>query len=209
MAVTQSNIDDLGLISAYKQLRPLERMFVDAYLADLENDARAAGRRVVEHLASKDAKRHTEKWYADKLMAQPLVRAAITERIEEMTRKMELSAYVVLREVANIAKSTMADYISFDGLGDPQFQLSKCTPEQLSAIQSIEVEENTFTGKKKTKFKLHPKLQALDMLMKHLGLYADDNAQRSPGMPVGPMTINQDASTAQAADLYARTLRKG
>lgn len=209
MTVTQSNIDDLGLISAYKQLRPLERMFVDAYLADLENDARAAGRRVVEHLASQDAKRHTEKWYADKLMAQPLVRAAITERIEELARKMEISAFIVLKEVGNIAKSSMADYLSFDAIGDPTLKLHLCTPEQLAAIQSIEIEENMATGKRKTKFKLHPKVQALDMLMKHLGLYADDNAQRSPVTPAGPATITQAATTAQAAEMYARTLRKG
>src|SRR5215469_413807 len=162
-----TSIDALGLVSAYKQLRPLERMFVDAYLADLENDARAAGRRVVDYLASQEAKRHSPKWYADKMMQQPMVRAAITERIEDMTRQMELSAYKVLKEVSNVAMSTMANYFEFNAAGDVQMTLDKCTPEQLAAISSIEIEELP-NGTKKTKFKLHSKMQALDMLMKHM-----------------------------------------
>lgn len=201
---------DVLLTSAYKQLRPIERLFVDAYLADLENDATAAGRRVVDYLHMTGKNPRLAGYYADKLMKQPLVRAAISERIEDMTRAMELSAYKVLREVSHVAMSTMANYFTFDGYGDPVLQLHNCTPEQLAAIGSIEIEENTLTGKKKVKFKLHDKMKGLDMLMRHMGLYADDNAQLRPVVPPGqmPAAITQASSTAQAADLYARTLRR-
>lgn len=199
--------------SAYKQLRPVERAFVDAYISDLQSSAVAAGQKVVDFLNSSG--RGTVKrphWHANQMMQKPLVRAAISERVLELTEAMEINAYKVLKEVANIAMSSIAHYMEVDpNTGVPTFTLGNCTPEQLAAVQSIELEYDRETGMaKKFKFKLHDKLGALEKLMQYMKLYERDitpgTIQGTPGMQ--PAQIAATTTTAQAADMYQRTLRR-
>jgi phage terminase small subunit len=202
---------EIGLISAYKQLRPVERVFVDAYLSDLQSSAVAAGQKVKEFLESnsKSVRTKIAHWHAQRMMQRPMVRAAITERMKELTAAMEISAYRVLKEVANVGFASMGDYMTIDEGGQPEFDLTKCTPEQLAAIQSIEIEENLQTGRRKFKFKLHDKLNALDKIMRYMGMFEADNMQTSGIIEdKKPPMITKETSTAVAADLYARTLRR-
>lgn len=207
-------VDDFAGLAAYRQLKPVERAFVDAYLSDLSQNATAAGQKVIEFLAGKtrDGRNKVAHWHANQMMQKPLVRAAISERVAELTRAMEISAYNVLSEVANIARSSLGHYMEIDAAGMPEFDLSKCTPEQLAAIQSVELEYDQYGNKKKFKIKLHDKLGALDKLMRYMGLFEADNkpnvVDMSPGSPAAKQ-ITARVSTTQAADLYARTLRGG
>lgn len=198
----------LNLQSAYKQLKPLERLFVDAYISDLENDAIAAGRRVVDFVHDQGAKRvKTAKYISDTMMQKPLVQAAIAERVEQLGEALNVNAHKVLSEVTNIAMASIGNYMTVDEFGRPSFNLSTATPQQLAAIKKIKVTE-TMNGGSTFEFELHPKMQALDMLMKFFGLYGEDNMQKLAPINQGAQPkISQQQTVAQAADMYARTLR--
>lgn len=204
-----------GYASAYKQLRPVERAFVDAYLSDMQQSAVAAGQKVVDFLngSTRDSRNKKAHWHANQMMMKPMIRAAISERITELTRAMEIDAFVVLKEVANIARSSIGNYMTVNPLGMPEFNLATATPEQLAAVQSVEVEYDADGAPKKFKFKLHDKLSALDKLMRYMNMFEAENKMPPGGViPTEPRLVPQIASTAttaQAADIYARTLRRG
>lgn len=206
--------EDMAGLAAYRQLKPVERAFVDAYLSDLQQNAVAAGQKVIEFLkgSTRDSRNKVAHWHAQQMMQKPLVRAAISERVAELTRAMEISAYNVLSEVANIGRSSLGHYMTIDAAGFPDFDLTKCTPEQLAAIQSVELEYDAYGNKKKFKIKLHDKLGALDKLMRYMGLFDAENkpnvVDMQPSAPAAKQ-ITARVSTTQAADLYARTLRGG
>lgn len=197
-------------MSAYKQLRPIEKQFVDGYLRDLEKDALLAGCRVMDYVRRADymTVAPSARWLNNPTMQQSLVRAAVTERINQLTEALELSAYKVLREVGHVAMSTMAHYLDWEHAEtqDPVINLKDCTPEQLAAIQSVEFEE--INGRRKIKIKLHSKLQALDMIMKHMGMYAEDHAQKNAVSSAAVGAITEKTTQSQAAELYAGTLRR-
>lgn len=83
---------------------------------------------------------------------------------------------MVLIELGQIAKANMFDFMAIDGEGDAHPDFSKLTREQAALISEITVDEY-MDGKgkgarpvKKTKFKLHSKLDALAKLAQHFGL---------------------------------------
>lgn len=209
-------------LTAYSQLKPIERAFVDAYIADMEASAIKAGRTIAEYVLIRnmddepklvrEAERKRAKWFAEEPITKPLVRAAISERVNELTRVMEISAHNVLKEVANIAKSSIGDLMEIGPDGMPYWTLNKASPEKLATIQSFEVEYDGQGMPKKMKIKLHDKLAALDKLMRHFGLLDGTAASAgstlqsssSPGKQIAAHT-----STAQAADMYASMLGKG
>lgn len=201
-------------LSAYKQLRPVERAFVDAYLSDLEQNAEKAGQKVVDFLAgsTNNGRNKVAHWHASQMMQKPLVQAAISERIDALTKAMEIDAFKVLKEVANIAMSSVGNYMTVNQLGLPEFNLATATPEQLAAIQSVELEYDKDGIPRRFKFKLHDKLNALDKLMKYMGMLDKDGERPQTVQTTRPPAQQQIAANAtvtQAADLYARTLRKG
>jgi hypothetical protein len=199
----------MELVSAYKQLAPIERVFVDAYITDVQADANQAGRRVIDFIPEYGGKaRASGKYYADKFMTKPMVQAAINERVQAITEAADITAFKVIREVALVAQSSIMEYYDVDPqTGWMQLALHKCTPEQLRAIKSVKIRE-TVHGRTE-EIELHPKMQALDMLFKYMGLYGEDHAQKLGPVLETPATrgIPANASTADAADMYQRTLR--
>lgn len=199
--------------SAYKQLRPVERAFVDAYLSELCENAEKAGQKVIDFLAgsTRDGRNKVAHWHANQMMQKPLVQAAIAERVDQLTKAMEIDAFRVLKEVANIATASIGNYMEVMPNGMPEFNLAKASPEQLAAIQSVELEYDRDGLPKRFKFKLHDKLNALDKLMRYMGMLDADNKPQTvqTTRPAPQQQIAAQATTAQAADLYARTLRKG
>lgn len=200
---------EINLQSAYKQLKPTERLFVDAYLVDLENDAVAAGKRVKEFMSSGGSRTRSAKYIADRMMQKPLVQAAIAERIDQMSEALNINAAKVLAEVTNIAMASIGNYMRVDGMGMPVFDLTTATPEQLAAVKKIKITESVSQNGGTFEFELHPKMQALDMLMKFFGLYGEDNMQKvvPANTAAQQPKISQQQTVSQAAELYARTLR--
>lgn len=211
---------DLALAPAYDLLKPLERAFVDAYVSDLQGDAVRAGQRIIDYvkrskLSNYDFNTKHAAWNARQMMMRPLVQAAIHERIRTLTQAFKVDAENVLLEVRQIAMSNIADYMRFEkdvrtGAMHPVFDVENATREQLSALKRVKIKENLFTGTREVEFELHPKLQALDMLMAYMGMKQPDAASRSPvAANSDAPAITDQTTTSDAADLYARTLRRG
>jgi hypothetical protein len=137
------------------------------------------------------------------MLDRPMVTAAITERVTEITAANELTPSRLIKEYTAIAFSSMGDYIEVDGGGNPSLTLEQCTPEQLSAIKKVQYEENT-KGARRLVIELHDKLKSMDTLAKYMGMVEPDNPhwRANNATPV----IDHAASVAQAADAYAALL---
>lgn len=219
----------MELETAYQQLQALERLFVDAYVSELQTDASKAGQKVIDFVKANRLKdydwqtKHAA-FNARKMMEKPLVRSAIRERIDAITAAFSLDAERTLREVGALAFSNMRDYFRLVEVVPPhgpnpgQYRLDldmmAATREQWSAIKKIKIEENVFTGTRKTEVELHAKQPALDAMLALHGLKAPDanspamkNITPPPSPEVERMMITAQTKVQDAADLYARTLR--
>jgi len=201
------NNNPLAFASAYRQLRPAARVFVDRYIGDVEREAQRTNRVIplpIEGYSQRD----------QTLMCEPLVQAAIAERMRDLVDAMELNARKVIKEVSGIAFSNINNYMVIGEDGQPYFDLARCTPEMLGAIKTIKIEETVGQngGKRKFEFVLHDKLAGLSMLFKYMGLDSGDNphwqAEKARNTPVDgkPAAVTQTMSEETTADLYARTL---
>lgn len=209
----------MNVTGAYEELRPAERLFVDAYLSELNMSAVAAGQSVIDHVNSLrlateeqryNARFKVAHWHANEMMKKPLVRSAISERLQKISYELEISAYRIITELKHTAFANIGDYWSgFNGDGLPVWDLSRASRDQLSAIESVETEYDKDGAIKKVKVKMHSKNAAVEKLMKYFGML--DGEGRAMQQPAAPATVMKEitatTSTAAAADLYAATLR--
>lgn len=202
MTVTAQFVD---FRPAYWQLQPIERKFVDGYVADIETIADKTGQRLLAVLQAPFP--YELDGRAVVLLALPMVRAAIAERIKELSDLYDISIYRTLKELTSIAYANINNYIDINQVtGTPEINLSRCTPEMLSAVKSFEIEDKP-RGGRKYKFQLHDKITALAHVMRYQGLLSDENQhwrqveqsvkpESQSRLPVG---VSDDA----AAKLYA------
>lgn len=192
---------------AYWQLSPMQRKFVDGYVADIETIADKTGQRLLAVLQGPFPYELDVR--ASAMLAVPMVRAAIAERIKELSDLYDISVYRTLKEMTAIAYSNISNYITIDpNFGTPEIDLSRCTPEHLSAVKSFEIEDKP-RGGRKYKFVLHDKLGALGNVMRYQGLLSDDNQHwRQAAKTVNPANGNLPASISedQAALAYSRVI---
>jgi len=198
--------------TAYEQLKPTERVFVDEYV--VTNDPRGAAIAAFRDANSGHprAARSPEP-RALEMMRKPLVQAAIAERMKAVMDRLDISAERVLSEVAKIAFANMGDYIRVTGAGETVTDFSEVNKDQLAAVSEIVVEEYT-EGRgedaeqvKRNKFKLHDKLSALDKLMRYHGLYKEDNKREmTVNGKIVNTNVNVNMTAQEAAELYAASL---
>ncbi len=151
-----------ALSPATKKVRPLTRkqeLFVAEYRKDL--NATAAAKRAGYHPKM-----------AAQLLAIPSIRMAVAEKTKQQLAKADLTAERVLEEIRRVCFANMGDFLDDDGA--PKL-LSTLSPEQKAALVSLEVViKNTEAGDghqdKVYKIRLHDKLKALELAMKHLRL---------------------------------------
>jgi len=165
-------MNQVVVISAYRQLSPVERKFVDTYVQRLEQAANRANERISNALhrpipqAVIDASRG--------MLDIPLVNAAIAERINEIATATELTVTKIIKELSVIAFGSIANFMQFDEYGLPIYDFTNATPEQLSTLKSWEETPMQFGGKK-YKFQTHDKMKALELLAKFTGILEADN----------------------------------
>lgn len=198
----------LSFASAYRQLRPAEKVFVDGYVRNLENDAAKRGERISNALYRVIPDSVLEA--SGGMLERPMVRAAISERVNDLAAATELTPARVIKELMTIGFASMGDYMEVREDGQPYFDLAKCTPEQLAAIASIEVEEIALRNgmSRKFKLKLHDKLSALDKIAKYIGLLEAENPfwRSENARPVDQAALPNGVTTEHAADLYAQMI---
>ena len=143
-----------GVVSVAK-LTDKQKRFVAEYLVDL--NATAAAKRA----GYKDPN------IGRQLITKNNVSAEIAKRRDELQSKLEITQETVLQELAAIAFANGTDFVTVTGAGlldvKPTSQVSR---EKLPAIAGIKYSQ---TG---IEIKLHDKVRALELLGKHLGVFA-------------------------------------
>lgn len=210
-----------GLKTAYDQLKPFERQFVDAYLA---SDSPIQAVKAVFPMDGVDPKKvaSTLRVRAYDLIRRPLVQAAIAEKLTKHAAQWDLTTERVLAELAKVAYANIDDYLD-RSTGEPIFDFTeeRVSRDQMAAVGELTVEtynEKADDGEvrvvKRVKFKLHDKLGALEKAMKHLGLYAPEKVDlrgivrtvtdATTGQSVERITV--DMTDDEAGEAYARYL---
>lgn len=193
---------------AYRQLQHAERSFVDAFIIELEQIAIRHNERLGSILRTHGPEIAKRTWRAHDMLSRPLVKSAVVERVEQITRDNELNAYKTLKEVQSIAYSNMGDYMDFFEDGSiPVFNFGKCTPEQLSAVRSVKFKQKP-DGGFDFEFQLHDKMAALEKLMRYQGLAeADSEHFRAQNTKVVQTeALAADVDDDGAADHYSRII---
>lgn len=114
---------------------------------------------------------------ASKLMANPFVQFYIEEATEEKRTRLSIENDDILREQYRLATSDIRNYLSWGPNGITWKASDTLTEDAARAIEQIDIWQDVFEGedgsvtKLRIKMKMHPKIPALEMLAKHLGLY--------------------------------------
>lgn len=202
----------ISFASAYRQITPTERAFVDGFVADAERQAERANERISLALHRPITKAVHEA--SRGMLDRPLVRAAISERINDLAAAAELTPRRIVKEWMAIAFSSMSDYFEVGPDGMPRFNFATVTPEAMRAIKSIKYETGG-TGrdpfgqpKHKLEITLHDKLSAMDSLTKFMGMYQPDNPywRAESATPVVNAALPSNTTVTQAAEQYAAML---
>jgi len=127
------------------------------------------------------------------LLVNVRVGAAIAAAQAERSKRTQITADQVLTEFANLGFANMADYTKVVG-HQLVPDLSRCTRDQLGAVQEIIVHEyidgrgDNARAVRRVKLKLASKQAALDSLARHLGMFAADN-KREVGMTLKELVL--------------------
>lgn len=203
--------------SSYRQLDNAARMMVDDLISRIEATSDRTGAPLFEVLG-----RYVPDAREQEMLSRPIVKAAVFDRIRDLTEAQDISPRRIMKEIAALAFSSIDHFrkpggLLSDGLeldpnamfsdGGGLFELEYATPEQRAAVKEVEIEEQVRTGKIKTKIKLHDKLGALRMLGQIRGLFDDDgNAINKEAWVAGGVGIAATASVQEASDAYARLI---
>ena len=155
----------------HPELNKRQRAFVEAYSVKPNGTAAA----ISAGYSSKSARQQ-----GTFLLTQPAVIGALQARRSAALAKLEVTEDMVLRELAAVAFSNLADFVEWDeAAGSLVVKPSAAIPRHLlAALESIEDQTTTTTNKDDTRtyerhkqrVKLYPKLPALQLLAEYLGL---------------------------------------
>jgi phage terminase small subunit len=153
------------------KLSPKQEQFCREYLIDL-NATQAALR------AGYSAK--TAYSQGQRLLKDVEVQACVQKLKDARAERTDITADKVLKELALIGFSNMADYAKWGGEGACFYDSDELTKEQSAAVAEVSSKKTTYRGKdddeKETveiKLKLHDKKGALVDIGRHLGMFKD------------------------------------
>lgn len=144
------------------KLTPRQERFCQEYAKSLHQTNAAIKAGYSKESASEQASR---------LVRNPQVIKRLNQIIGQRTRRYEVSAERILKELARVAYSDITNYVTFNESGVRIKESSDLSPAQAAAIQEVSEVINQNGGT--TKFKLHDKVKALELLGKHLKLFSD------------------------------------
>lgn len=186
-----------------RALPPRRRRFVEEYVKDC-NGTQAAIR------AGYSPKTANEQ--AAQLLANLSVRQAVDALQAKLTEANNVTVARVIRELALLGFANMQDYIRVTPEGDAYVDLSRLTRERAAAIgelTSVEFLDGRGEGAsqvRRTKLKLHGKVEALVKLGQRFKLFAEDGGQT----PVAPIyNFYFEASGPPAKPVISSKPRRG
>ena len=173
-----------------RELTAKEVIFVAAYLVDLNGQK-----------AAKAAKYGTPRITAYRVLARPVVQAAIEAGQAAKMAKFEIDGDRVVRELVKLGLANMADYTIKIMNADRtylSFDATNLTRDQMAAISEVGFDQHG-----RPKIKMHDKQAALVALGKHLGLFREDVYHHLPDAAEVQKAI-EDMTPQEAASEWAR-----
>lgn len=156
---------------AANKLTAKQQRFIEEYLIDLNATQAAIRAGYSEKTAFQTGTENLKK---------PNVATAITAAKQERSKRTEITQDMVIREMAKLAFSNMADYIEVNDVdGTAYLNLKKLTRDQAAAITELtcetyqEKDGDDFVPVKKCKIKIASKEGPLEKLGKHLGMFVE------------------------------------
>lgn len=140
---------------------------------------------------------------ASRLAANHKVAARIAELRERAAERAEISMGHTLREIARLAFFDVRKLVGDDGTPKPLQELDEDTAAAISSVDLARIGNAEVGVGEVLKVRMADKLQALEKLAKYLGLYEQDNRQKTDplaelvnaitGTVVGPGGIDMEA----------------
>jgi len=155
MARKRAKLDGPGLTM-------MQERFVEEYLIDL--DAKNAAIRA-------GYSKRSAMQIGHRTLHNPAVQEALTRRRKRLMQRIEVKPERVITELARIAFANITDVVEFSGNTVVIKSSDELTEDQAAAL--AEVSEFESEKSRNLKVKLHSKLDALDKLARHLGMYVD------------------------------------
>lgn len=174
-----------------KSLTPKQNRFCEEYVVDFNG---------TQSVIRAGYSKKTAKEQASRLLTFANIQAKIKELTEAQSKRTEIRADQVMKELALIGFSNMLDYVEIEN-GVAYTDLSKLTREQAAAIQEIVTEEGE--AGRRVKIKLTDKIRALTKMGEHLGMFIERSEVGKPGEFSGNMPEDQALKTIN--DLKGKT----
>lgn len=164
-----------------EKLNPKYKKFCEEYVIDF-NGTQAATR------AGYSKKTANEQ--ASRLLANVNIQNYISELQLKLREKTEISAEMVIQELAKIGFANVQDFVNG---GNSILELKYLDRDKVAAVSGVETEVTDYNGilTTKTKLKFHNKIAALEGLGKHLGIFDKDNKQKAPVINIETLTPDQ------------------
>jgi phage terminase small subunit len=158
-----------------KKLTPKQEMFTREYLIDL-NATQAAIR--------SGYSKKTAEWIGPQLLGKSHVAEAIQSAMDKRAAKIEITSDAVLQELAKMAFANIQDLYDEFGILKPINELPR---EVAAGIQSVKV--NLTEACAVQEVKLWDKKGSLELLGKHLKLFAEVGSKENPIFAVSASLI--------------------
>lgn len=165
--------------SPQKPAADRERRFVDEYLVDFD----AARSAVAAGYSERRAKQA-----GHELLKRERVQELLRVRRADLQRRTEVTQERVIEELRRIAFADIRDLFVWSEERAAYIPSTNLTEEQAAAIQAVEAETTYFTREdgteeKRVRLKLRTwsKPDALEKIMRHLGMYVERHEVSGPG----------------------------
>lgn len=144
------------------ELTPKEAIFVDAYCATLSytKAAQAAGYKSPGIQGPNIAKR-------------PKVRAELDKRLNQVARKYKIKRNGVIEQLSYALNRDVREFFDDDGIALTPDKLPKSAAAVVDYFEQTEEYDTEGNRTIKTKYKLVPKLGAIDLALKHKGMLTE------------------------------------
>lgn len=185
------------------KLTPKQQLFVQEYLIDL-NATQAAIR------AGYSVQTANEQ--GSRMLANVSIQNAIAKSMAERSKRTQIKADMVVKELAQIAFADIKDFLSFrtaqtvigrDEDGEPIIDYSQIIDlKDSDDVDGRMIQEVSINSKGVFTFKLHDKMAALDKLGKHLGLYNESLKVdiNTPKTPYDELTVEELRALAKQCE---------
>jgi hypothetical protein len=181
---------------AYDLLEPFERQAVDDYVKFAIDGQNRIRQRIALALAVPIPSEYVRR--SKGVLARPIARAAVAEKLQEAADEQDLSPDRVVKEHAAIAFSNIADYLVVRPFGDFSVKpLDEIPRAALAAVKSMKTIPSPYGIR--TEITLHDKHPSLKVMGELMGLVAPDRPPALAEYSKPPAAIARGSEVPEVA----------